>query len=80
MGFGVGVFYVGDREAELPNDLVLSSYVRADVSIFYKRDNWRVGLNFKNLFDTKYYESSQNSALIYPGAPFTVFGTVAVEF
>nr|WP_199316582.1 TonB-dependent siderophore receptor [Chroococcidiopsis sp. [FACHB-1243]] len=80
LGFGVGVFYVGDREAELPNDLVLPSYVRADASIFYKRDNWRVGLNFKNLFDTKYYESSQNTALIYPGAPFTVLGTVAVEF
>jgi iron complex outermembrane recepter protein len=80
LGFGVGVFYVGDREAELPNELVLPSYVRADASIFYKRDNWRVGLNFKNLFDTKYYESSQNTALIYPGAPFTVLGTVAVEF
>lgn len=80
LGFGVGVFYVGDREAELPNDLVLPSYVRADASIFYKRDNWRVGLNFKNLFNTKYYESSQNSVLIYPGAPLTVLGTVSWQF
>jgi iron complex outermembrane recepter protein len=80
LGFGAGLFYVGDREAELPNDLVLPSYVRADASIFYKRDRWRVGLNFKNLFNTRYFESSQNTALIYPGAPFTVQGTISVEF
>jgi iron complex outermembrane recepter protein len=80
LGFGVGVFFIGDREAELPNDLVLPSYVRADASIFYKRDSWRVGLNFKNISDTRYYESSQNSGLIYPGTPFTVLGTISVQF
>jgi len=80
LGFGVGVFFVGDREAELPNDLVLPSYVRADASIFYRRDNWRMALNFKNLSNTQYYESSQNTAFIYPGAPFTVLGTISVQF
>ncbi|MEH2141203.1 TonB-dependent receptor domain-containing protein [Nostoc sp.] len=55
-GFGGGVFYTGDREAELPNTFKIPSYVRADATIFYKRDNWRVGLNFKNLFDTTYTE------------------------
>jgi iron complex outermembrane recepter protein len=80
LGFGAGLFYVGDREAELPNDFVLPSYVRADASIFYKRDKWRIGLNFKNLFNTRYFESSQNSSLIYPGSPFSVQGTVSVEF
>lgn len=80
LGFGAGLFYVGDREAELPNDFVLPSYVRADASIFYKRDKWRVGLNFKNLFNTRYFESSQNTDLIYPGPPFTVQGTISVEF
>jgi iron complex outermembrane receptor protein len=80
LGFGAGLFYVGDREAELPNDLVLPAYVRADASIFYKRDRWRVGLNFKNLFNTSYFESSQNTRLVYPGAPFTLQGTISVEF
>ena len=80
LGFGAGLFYVGDREAELPNDFVLPSYVTANASIFYHRDNWRAGLNFKNLFDSRYFESSQNSSLIYPGAPFTVLGTVSVQF
>lgn len=80
LGFGAGLFYVGDREAELPNNFVLPSYVRADASIFYKRDNWQVQLNFQNLFDTNYFESSQNTSLIYPGAPFTVIGKVSVQF
>ncbi len=79
-GAGAGLFYVGNVEAEIPNDFVIPSYVRADASLFYNRDNWRVGLNFKNLFDNKYFESSQNTALIFPGAPFTVLGSVSVEF
>ncbi|NHC37931.1 hypothetical protein QH73_0025455 [Scytonema millei VB511283] len=46
--------------------------------MFYRHDNWRVGLNFKNLFDKKYYESQGD--WIRSGAPFTVLGTVSVEF
>jgi iron complex outermembrane receptor protein len=80
LGFGAGLFYVGDVEAEIPNDFVIPSYVRVDASLFYDRDNWRAQLNFKNLFDKEYFESSQNTSLIYPGAPFTVLGSVSVEF
>jgi iron complex outermembrane recepter protein len=76
LGFGVGVFYVGDREARLPNTFVLPSYVRTDAAIFYRRDNWRVGLNFRNLFDKTYYEGSG----IRPGDPFTVLGTISIQF
>ncbi|MEH2412166.1 TonB-dependent siderophore receptor [Nostoc sp.] len=78
LGFGGGVFYTGDREAELPNTFKIPSYVRADATIFYKRDNWRVGLNFKNLFDTQYYDSQ--GYYLRPGAPLTVLGTFSVQF
>jgi iron complex outermembrane recepter protein len=78
LGLGLGVVYVGEREASLPNNLKITSYVRTDASIFYKRDNWRAALNFKNLFDTKYYESQ--SFFIVPAAPFTVLGTISFEF
>jgi iron complex outermembrane recepter protein len=79
-GLGGGLFYVADVEAQIPNDFVLPSYVRADASLFYNRDTWRVQLNFKNLFDKEYFESSQNSSLIFPGAPFTVLGSISAEF
>lgn len=78
LGFGGGVFYTGNREAELPNTFKIPSYVRADATIFYKRDNWRVGLNFKNLFSTQYYDSQ--GYYLRPGAPLTVLGTISVNF
>ena len=79
LGFGAGLFFVGDRQANLPNDgVVIPSYVRTDASIFYKKEHWRVGLNFKNLLDTRYYDSQ--GYYLRPGAPLTVLGTISVEF
>jgi iron complex outermembrane recepter protein len=75
LGFGAGLFYVGEVEAELPNSFVLPSYVRADATLFYKRDNWQVSLNFKNLFNTDTF--TNQGAAIYPGEPFTVLGSVS---
>ncbi|MEH2071662.1 MAG: TonB-dependent siderophore receptor [Nostoc sp.] len=76
LGFGVGVFYVGERQALLPNDsqYILPSYVSTDAAIFYKRDRFRAALNFKNLFDLYYFES-----IGLLGDPFTVQGTVSWE-
>lgn len=78
LGFGLGLVYVGEREATLPNTIKIPSYVRTDASIFYRRDTWQAALNFKNLFDTRYYESQ--SFYLVPGAPFTVLGTISFEF
>jgi iron complex outermembrane recepter protein len=78
LGFGAGIFFVGGREATLPNSIEIPSYVRADATIFYKRDNWRAGLNFKNITDTRYYDSQ--GFYLLPGEPFTVLGTVSVNF
>jgi iron complex outermembrane recepter protein len=77
-GFGGGVFFVGNRDTALPNDLVIPGYVRADATIFYRRDNWRLGLNFKNITNTRYYEAQEFS--FRPGAPFTVLGSFSVNF
>ncbi|BAY91141.1 MULTISPECIES: TonB-dependent siderophore receptor [unclassified Tolypothrix] len=78
LGFGGGLFFVGDREATLPNSITIPSFVRTDAAIFYRRDNYQIGLNFKNLFDTRYYDSA--GFLLSPGAPFTVVGTFSIKF
>ncbi|HEY9778876.1 MAG TPA: TonB-dependent siderophore receptor [Leptolyngbyaceae cyanobacterium] len=78
LGFGAGLVFAGDRQVQLPNTIELPSYVRADASIFYRRDNYRFALNFKNLFDTKYYNTQ--GFYITPAAPFTVLGTLTLEF
>lgn len=77
-GFGGGLFFVGEREAQLPNTITIPSYVRTDATIFYRRNNYQASLNFKNLFGIKYYDSQ--GFLLYPGAPFTVSGSISVKF
>jgi iron complex outermembrane recepter protein len=80
LGFGLGLYYVGDRNADLNNTSILPSYFRTDSAIYYKRDNWKAALNFRNLFNETYYETSQGRNIIYPGAPFTVIGSFSVQF
>jgi iron complex outermembrane recepter protein len=79
LGFGVGLFFVGDRE-DFDNSFEVPSYLRTDASIFYRRNNWRTALNFRNLFDIDYIEAVETRSRITPGAPFTVIGSVSVEF
>ena len=80
LGFGLGLYYVGDRPGEIDKSLILPSYFRTDAALFYKQDNWRVGLNFKNLFDINYYLETQGRDIVYPGDPFTVIGSVSFTF
>jgi len=80
LGFGLGLYYVGDREGDLTNDFVLPSYFRTDAALYYKLNKWKFALNIKNLFDVRYYEAAQTNTVIYPGAPLTLLGTVSVRF
>jgi iron complex outermembrane receptor protein len=78
LGIGAGVYFVGDRDATLPNTIEIPSYVRADATVFYRRDNYRVSLNFQNISNTRYYDSQ--GFLLYPGAPLSVYGTISYQF
>ncbi|MDZ7960272.1 MAG: TonB-dependent siderophore receptor [Aulosira sp. DedQUE10] len=80
LGFGLGAFYYGDRQADLANTVELPSYVRTDAAIYYKRDNYRAAINIKNLFDTDYFVSAQNVNRIVPGDPLTIQGTISWQF
>ncbi len=80
LGFGAGVFFVGNRQGDLNNSFEVPSYTRTDAAIYYNRDNLRVALNFKNLFDIRYFEGALNRNSVIPGAPFTVLGTISWQF
>ncbi|MEH2084294.1 MAG: TonB-dependent siderophore receptor [Nostoc sp.] len=80
LGFGLGVFYVGDRFGDLANTFTLPSYVRTDAALYYRRNNLRVQLNLQNLFDTNYYVSAFNRNRVFPSAPFEAQLTVGWEF
>ncbi|VXC99443.1 TonB-dependent siderophore receptor [Sphingomonas sp. 8AM] len=78
LGVGVGVFYVGQREAYLPNTFRIPDYLRADAALYGKLGTRvELAVNVQNLTDRRYYDS-QNSYL-YPGAPRTVLATLRLR-
>jgi iron complex outermembrane recepter protein len=81
LGFGVGFNYVGDRFGDLANTFKLGDYLIGNAAIFYTRDRYRFALNFKNISNARYIESSTgNEGGAEVGAPFTVIGSFSVKF
>ncbi len=80
LGFGLGAFYVGDRQGDLANSFQVPSYIRTDAAIYYRNKNMRLGLNFENLFNVRYFENAESDLRVFPGAPFTLRGTVSWQF
>jgi iron complex outermembrane recepter protein len=80
LGFGLGLFFVGERQGDLANTFTLPGYVRTDAALFYRRDNFRAALNFKNLFDIEYFETASGPLNVYPGSPLTASLNVSWEF
>jgi iron complex outermembrane receptor protein len=78
LGFGLGLVYSGDYEVALPNTFTAPSYLRADAALFYRRNKFRIGLNFNNIFDTQYYYTQIGA--LSPAPPFNVRGSVSFEF
>ncbi|QKQ75101.1 TonB-dependent receptor [Nostoc sp. TCL240-02] len=80
LGVGFGAFFVGERAGDLANSFVVPGYTRLDAALYYQKDNFRIGLNFKNLSDIRYFEGSQGRTQVIPGAPFIVQGTISYSF
>jgi iron complex outermembrane receptor protein len=85
LGFGLGFLYLSDRAGDLDNSFTLPGFFRTDAALFYERNNWRAQLNIENFFDIDYFSASRFSnsgsrLSVDPGAPFTISGTISVEF
>ncbi|GAA6619130.1 TonB-dependent siderophore receptor [Scytonema sp. NUACC26] len=80
LGFGLGLFYVGDRQGDLFNYFELPSYVRTDAALFYRRDRLNVALNFQNLLNKKYFETAFNDLQVFYGSPLTATLTLGWQF
>lgn len=83
LGFGGGVFYVGHREATLPNSFQHSAHTRIDATLFYERERWKAQLNLRNLFDKQYVIGGTEGVYAYtvaPGAPRTLLATLMYRF
>lgn len=80
LGFGLGLFYIGERQGDLANSFELPSYVRTDAALYYRRDRLNVAINVRNLFDIDYTSYSFDRLNIQRGAPFTITGSISWTF
>ncbi|MBF2046386.1 MAG: TonB-dependent siderophore receptor [Elainella sp. C42_A2020_010] len=81
LGFGLGLYYIGDRPLDNANTVELPGFLRTDAAIFYERDQFRAALNIRNLFDVENYVSRYGSSdVVHIGTPFTVQGTLSWKF
>lgn len=80
LGFGLGLFFIGEREGDIENTFTLPSYFRTDAAVFYSRDRWNLQLNMENLFEVKYFVAADSRLRVDPGAPFTIRGRIAFQF
>ncbi|MBW4550214.1 MAG: TonB-dependent siderophore receptor [Aphanocapsa sp. GSE-SYN-MK-11-07L] len=80
LGFGFGLFYVGDRQGDLENTFSLGSYLRTDAAVYYRRNQFNAAINIRNLFNVNYISSSSYRLYVDRGEPFTVVGSVSWEF
>ena len=79
LGFGLGLFYVGEREGDLKNSFSVPSYLRADAAVYYRINRFSIALNIKNLSNVRYF-TPRTINLVYPEDPLTVEGTVSWKF
>jgi iron complex outermembrane receptor protein len=80
LALGAGLFFVDERQGDLENSFSIPGYTRVDAAISYTTANLRLAVNFKNLFDVEYFDGTQSRTSITPGEPFTVQGTIAVNW
>lgn len=88
------VRYIGERYGDIENKERISDYEVVDLILEYRKkkvwefDELTLSLNLLNLFDKRYISIIKNDQDIseslatsyYPGAPFTVVGSVGVSF
>jgi iron complex outermembrane recepter protein len=81
LGFGLGLFYIGEREANLENSFQVEDYLRTDATLYYRRNGFNTAINVRNLFDIDYVSSlSSGTLFIGRGEPFTITGSISWEF
>ncbi|MBW4550160.1 MAG: TonB-dependent siderophore receptor [Aphanocapsa sp. GSE-SYN-MK-11-07L] len=81
LGFGLGLFYVGERQGDLANSFQVASYLRTDAALYYRRGRFNAAINIRNLFNIDYVSSVNfGSLFINRGNPLTVIGSVSWEF
>ncbi|RBP42527.1 iron complex outermembrane receptor protein [Roseimicrobium gellanilyticum] len=81
-GFGVGVGgrYYSSQSGDTYHTFDLPSYGLVDTALFYERENYRIQVNFNNVFDKRHFVGSYDELYVLPGEPFNVSASVTWKF
>lgn len=71
LGFGGGPTYKSGIYVDAKNMLRIPGYIVADAVLFYRRQNWQVQVNFRNITNEIYYATPTFSGAL-PSEPFHV--------
>jgi catecholate siderophore receptor len=81
VGVGAGAVHQAASFAAIDNSVTLPAFTRYDAALFVALPwNTRAQLNVENLFDTRYYGTSQGNNNIMPGASRTVRLSLSADF
>jgi iron complex outermembrane receptor protein len=80
LGFGLGLFYVGERQGDLNNSFDLDDYLRTDAALYYRRGRFNAAINVRNLFDIDEVAFASSRAYVQRTEPFTIVGSISWEF
>ena len=81
LGFGGGMEYASNRFGDLANSFRIGDYLLGNAAIFYRRNNYRLAINVRNLSNAHYIKASTgNEGGIEPGEPLTVIGSISLTY
>jgi catecholate siderophore receptor len=70
LGAGLGIIHRSDIFATIDNTIVLPSYTRADLAVFYSiTEKLRLQVNVENLLNKKFFVNADSNTNISPGYP-----------
>lgn len=81
-GFGVGLGgrYYTRQSGDTENSFNLPAYGLVDAAVYYERGDYRLQVNFNNVFDKRHFVGSYSKLYVLPGEPFNVSASIAWKF
>ena len=79
-GAGGGLIDQTKMYASFSNQVQLPGFSRVDAVVYYRVGGYRIGLNFENLLNSRYYLTANGDNNISPGGPRTVRVSFVTRF
>lgn len=80
LGFGLGVYYLSERQGDANNTFQVPGYTRVDAAVSYKVKNWTARLNVYNLADRDILLNPTRAPFFKPAAPRHFLASVEWRF